>query len=97
MPRKKKNEGNLTKEEDLLQTEEYQFVAENPVISNFNAKKKKFMARIYGSLNPDFYKIIDGDGALSYQGPLKTETKYKKTYRIAPDGRKFDMAGWEIE
>jgi len=97
MPRKKKNAGDLTRADDILETEEHQFVGEYPPISNFNPKKKKFMARVYGSLNRDFFKIIDGDGELSYQGPLKTETKYKKTYRLCPDGRKFDMGGWEIE
>jgi len=94
---KSENKGDLTKPNDILETEEYQFVREYPPISNFNPFKKKFMARVYGSLNRDLFKIIDEDGELSYEGPLKTVTKYNKMHREAPDGRKFDMAGWEIK
>lgn len=95
--RKGESSSEFTKPNDVNETEEYQFVGDFVPISNWNANRKKFMARVYGSLSPNFFKVIDYDGKMIYQGDLKTETKYGKTYRVTPDGRKFDMSGWEIE
>jgi len=95
--KKSQSSGELTRPDDVIETEEFQFVGDSIPISNWNANRKKFMARVYGSLNPNFFKVIDYDGKMIHQGDLKTETKYGKTYRVMPDGRKFDMSGWEIE
>jgi hypothetical protein len=94
----KKYDGELTREEDIENRENLQFEKGRVVISNFNPKKKKMTARMYGSLNQDWKKVIEADGEMSFDGVLKlTHPKRGKPYYELKDGRRFDVFGWQLD
>ena len=94
----KKNNGELTRPDDIDVTENLQFKKGRVVYSNWNAQKKEMTARMYGSLNQDFKKVIEADGEMSFQGTLKlTQPKRGKPYYELQDGRRFDPSGWPID
>jgi hypothetical protein len=93
----KKNNGELTRGSDIENRENLQFEKGRVVISNFNPKKKKMTARLYGSLNQDFKKVVEADGEMSFEGILKlNQPKRGKPYYELKDGRRFDAMGWPI-
>ena len=94
----KNHDGGMTRPDDIESTENLQFQKGHIVWSNYNPKKKGLTARMYGSLNKDWQKVIEADGEMSFNGVLKlTQPKNGKPYYELRDGRRFDVFGWPLD
>ena len=94
----KKYDGGMPRANDSESPENLQFQQGHIVWANYNAKKKGLSARMYGSLNKDWKKVIEADGEMSFDGVLKlTQPKKGKPYYELRDGRRFDVFGWPLD